>query len=133
MTEEKIPTFNEVNELPTIKDVFDLIQSKYPNWIVDLVDRYSEDYPHLQNNWKKLAEISKMKMNKIVIVENFENEDQLSFAELLSQSGFVVRTKTEFIPCTVCHSAIPTKTIYNKMKENIKQIDFEWNNKCRNC
>jgi hypothetical protein len=63
MTEEKIPTFNEVNELPTIKDVFDLIQSKYPNWIVDLVDRYSEDYPHLQNNWKKLAEISKMKMN----------------------------------------------------------------------
>jgi hypothetical protein len=133
MTEEKIPTFNEISELPTIKDVFDLIQSKYPNWIVDLVDRYSEDYPHLQNNWKKLAEISKVKMNKIVIVENFENEEQLSFAELLSQSGFVIRTKAEFIPCTLCRSAIPTKTIYNKMKENIKQIDFEWNNKCRNC
>jgi hypothetical protein len=126
-------TFDEINQLPTMKDVFDLIEKKYPNWIVELVDRYSYDYPHLQNNWQTLANISKTKLNKIVIVENFENEEQLSFAELLTHAGFVVRTKAELIPCIVCHSAIPSETIFNKMKQHNKQINFEWSNKCRNC
>jgi len=129
-TEEK--TFNEINELQTMKEVFDLIESKYPNWIIDMVNRYSSDYPHLQNNWQTLANHSKNKMQKIIIVENFENEDQLSFAELLTHAGFIVRTKAELIPCLFCRSAIPTQTIYNKMREHIK-LDFEWNNKCRNC
>lgn len=134
MTEEKTETsFNEISELPTIKDVFDLIDTKYPNWIVDMVDRYSHDYPHLQNNWQTIANHSKNKMQKIVIVENFMNEEQLSFAELLTHAGFIVRTKAELIPCSVCRSAIPSQTVYNKMKEHIKQIDFGWNNKCRNC
>ena len=131
MTTEEI-TFNEINELPTMKDVFELIETKYPDWIVDLVDRYSEDYPHLQNNWQTLVNISKTKMQKIVIVENFINEEQLSFAELITHAGYIVRTKAEFVPCSVCRSAIPTQTIYNKMKEHIK-LDFIWTNKCRNC
>jgi hypothetical protein len=122
-----------INELPTIKDVFDLIENKYPDWIIDLVDKYSNDYPHLQNNWQTLVNVSKTKMNKIVIVENFDNEEQLSFAELLTQSGFIVRTKAELIPCSVCKSAIPSKTIYDKMKQHNIQINFEWSNKCRNC
>lgn len=134
-TEEKTQTesiFNEINELPTMKDVFDLIETKYPNWIVDMVDRYSYDYPHLQNNWQAIVNHSKSKMQKIIIVENFENEEQLSFAELLTHAGFIVRTKTEYVPCSVCRSAIPSQTLYNKMKEHIK-LDFSWNNKCRNC
>jgi hypothetical protein len=134
MTEPNDPTtFNEINQLATMKDVFDLIERKYPNWIVDLVDRYSSDYPHLQNNWQTLANVSKTKMNKIVIVEHFENEDQLSFAELLTHAGFVVRTKAELIPCSVCRSAIPSETVYNKMKLHNNQINFSWKNKCRNC
>ena len=126
-------TNNEISELPTMKDVFDLIESKYPNWIVEMVDRYSYDYPHLQNNWQTLVNYSKNKMQKIIIVENFINEDQLSFAELLTHAGFIVRTKAELIPCSVCRCAIPVQTIYNKMKQHNIQFDFEWNNKCRNC
>ena len=124
---------NEINELPTMKDVFELIETKYPNWIINFVDKYSDDYPHLQNNWQKLTNISKTKMQKIVIVECFFDEEQLSFAELLTHAGFIVRTKAELIPCSICGSAIPSQTIYNKMKEHNIQINFEWSNKCRNC
>ena len=78
MTEPNDTTsFNEINQLPTMKDVFDLIATKYPNWIVDLVDKYSDDYPHLQNNWQTLVNYSKTKMQKIVIVESFDNDEQL--------------------------------------------------------
>jgi hypothetical protein len=134
MTELNDPTsFNEINQLATMKDVFDLIERKYPNWIVDLVDKYSDDYPHLQNNWQTLVNYSKTKMQKIIIVENFDNEEQLSFAELLTHAGFIVRTKVELIPCSVCNSAIPSETIYNKMKEHNIQFNFTWSNKCKNC
>ena len=66
-------------------------------------------------------------------VENFENDEQLSFAELLTHAGFIVRTKAELIPCSVCRSAIPSETIYNKMKEHNMKFNFQWSNKCRNC
>ena len=134
MTEPNDTTsINEINQLPTMKDVFDLIKTKYPNWIVDLVDKYSDDYPHLQNNWQTLVNVSKTKIQKIVIVESFDNEEQLSFAELLTRTGFIVRTKAELIPCSVCRSAIPSKTIYDKMKQHNMEFNFMWNNKCRNC
>ena len=134
MTEPNDPTtFNEINQLPTMKDVFDLIKTKYPNWIVDLVNKYSDDYPHLQNNWQTLVNYSKTKIQKIVIVESFDNEEQLSFAELLTRTGFIVRTKAELIPCSVCRSAIPSKTIYDKMKQHNMEFHFIWSNKCRNC
>jgi len=124
---------NEINQLATMKDVFDLIEKKYPDWIVEMVDNYSIDYPHLQNNWQTLTNHSKTKMQKIIIVECFDNEEQLSFAELLTQAGFIVRTKVELIPCSVCRCAIPSQSIYNKMRQHNIQFDFEWNNKCRNC
>jgi hypothetical protein len=124
---------NEINQLATMKDVFDLIEKKYPHWIVEMVDNYSIDYPHLQNNWQTLTNHSKTKMQKIIIVECFDNEEQLSFAELLTQAGFIVRTKVELIPCSVCRCAIPSQSIYNKMRQHNIQFDFEWNNKCRNC
>ena len=124
---------NEINQLATMKDVFDLIEKKYPNWIVEMVDNYSIDYPHMQNNWQTLANHSKTKMQKIIIVECFDNEEQLSFAELLTQAGFIVRTKAELIPCSVCRCAIPSQSIYNKMRQHNIQFNFEWNNKCRNC
>ena len=134
MTEPNDTTsFNEINQLPTMKDVFDLIATKYPNWIVDLVDKYSDDYSHLQNNWQTLVNYSKTKMQKIVIVESFDNDEQLSFAELLTYSGFIVRTKAELIPCLVCRNAIPSETIYNKMKQHNMEFNFSWSNKCRNC
>jgi len=125
--------FNELKNLPTMKDVFEFIQNRFPQWIVDIVDKYSIDYPELVNNWKTISTSSKTPMQKIIIVQNFENDEHLTLAELLTQCGFVVRTINEYIPCSVCKSAIPSQTVYNKMKEMNKDVPLMWNNKCHNC
>lgn len=124
---------SQINELPTIQDVFNLIQEKYPTWFVDILDDYSSDYPHLKDNWKYMSKQSKSDMQKIIIVEKFANEQHLSYAELLTHAGFVVRTKSDIQPCSVCKLAIPSEHMYNKMKEIKRDMPSIWVNKCKTC
>ena len=125
--------FNEFSKLQTIKDIFDFMQQKYPGWIIDTVDRYSNDYPDLQNNWKMICEKSGKSMTKIVIVKNFEDDYHYAFAELLTSTGFIVRTIVELIPCSECRMAIPAQEFYNKMKEVGKNVPPTWKSKCYTC
>lgn len=126
-------TFTEISQLSNMQEVFDLINTKYPNWIIYIMDKYSIDYPHLQSNWKIMTDTSKTNMKKIIIVSNFENDEQFAYAELLTHTGFVVRTQSDIIPCIVCNSAIPSENTYNKMKEYNNKIPNVWNNKCTTC
>lgn len=126
-------TFTEISQLSNMQEVFDLINTKYPNWIVYIMDKYSIDYPHLQSNWKIMTDTSKTYMKKIIIVSNFENDEQFAYAELLTHTGFVVRTQSDLIPCIVCNSAIASENTYNKMKEYNNKIPNVWNNKCTTC
>ena len=124
----------DITNLPTMKDVFDLIMRKYPDWMIDTCDKYSSDYPHFTNNWNHLLKISKTNPQKIILVKHFENDEQLSFSELLFSAGFIVRTIHEFTPCTKCHSAIPSLMTYNKIKDNPNIITpREWKDHCSNC
>lgn len=107
-----------INEFETIQDVLNLIESKYPDWIVDVLDNYCVDYPELTKNWNKLCDVFKAKPQKIFLVSVFEVDDHFSFAELLTQVGFVVRTIHEFHACLKCKSAVPNEFIYKKLKEN---------------
>ena len=85
----------EVKQLPTMKEEFDFIVRRYPEWIIGFCDNYSDDYPHLYSNWKKLSEESNIKPMKVILVKHFENDDQFSLSELLFTAGFVVRTISE--------------------------------------
>ena len=124
---------SQINELPTIQDVFDQIKEKYPTWLVDILDDYSSDYPHLKDNWRYMSNQSKSNMQKIIVVENFANEQHLSYAELLTHAGFVVRTKYDIQPCSVCKLAIPSQHMYTKMKDLKNNIPSFWSNKCSLC
>ena len=127
-------TFTEISKLSNMQEVFDLINTNYPKWIVYIMDKYSIDYQHLQSNWKIMTDTSKTNMKKIIIVSNFENDEQFAYAELLTHTGFVVRTQSDLIPCIVCNSAIPSENTYNKMKEYNKIVlPCVWNNKCTTC
>lgn len=126
-------TFTEISQLSNMQEVFDLINTKYPNWIIYIMDKYSIDYPHLQSNWKIMTDTSKTNMKKIIIVSNFENDEQFAYAELLTHTGFVVRIQSDLIPCIVCNSAIASENTYNKMKEYNNKIPNIWNNKCTTC
>ena len=122
-----------ITELETIEDIFNVIKEKYPNWIIDVLDSYSTDYPELQANWNILCDIFKAKPQKILLVSAFEADDHFSFAEVLTQVGFVVRTIHEFHACDMCKSAIPNKHIYEKMKELKKNVPSNYQINCSIC
>jgi len=123
-----------INELPTMKDVFDFIELKYPGWILYILDDYSTNYPHLSYNWKFLNDQHKIPTQKIILIDKFENDDHLSFAEVFTKAGFVVRTISEFQPCSVCSKfAVPTFSIHEKIKTVGKDIPRIWSDKCEKC
>ena len=126
-------TFEEIRNLKTLGEVYELIEGKYPRWIIDVLDSYSSDYPQLQKNWKIIADLSKNPMQKIIIVKNFENDEQHTYAELLSSMGFIVRTQYELYACSVCKSGIPSENTYIKMKENGINVPEKWQRKCGGC
>jgi hypothetical protein len=123
---------SDITKLRTMKDVFEYINDKHPGWIIDMFDGYSDDYPELTDNWMKVCETFKVKPQKIIIIERLELDDHFNFAELLSQTGFVVRTRYEFLPCR-CGKILPTHQIYEKLKENNKHTPDEWSNHCIKC
>jgi len=116
-----------------MKEVFEYIEAKHPGWIIGLYTGYSEDYPELHDNWMKLCGTFKARPQQIVLIERLELDDHYNFAELLSQTGFVVRTKHEFHPCQKCHLILPTSQIYEKLKENNKHVPSEWSEYCIKC
>jgi hypothetical protein len=123
-----------INELATMKDVFDFINILYPNWILYILDDYSSNYPHLSYNWKFLNEQHNVPSQKIILIDKFENDDHLSFAEVLTKTGCVVRTISEFSPCSVCKKiAVPTLPIHEKIQKAGKDVPKVWSDKCKNC
>jgi len=124
---------SEITQLRTMQEVLEHIQQKFPGWIVNMYDAYSNDYTELNENWKKVCDIFKAQPQRIILVENLKDDEHFSFAELLTQSGFVVRTVHEFGSCPVCNKVIPKLNIYNKLKELKKQIPHDWSDKCIDC
>lgn len=128
---------SEITSLRTMKDVFDTINEKYPTWIIDILPEYSDDYKFLTNHWEQICNKAKTSRQKIILVTHFDqNTEHLAFAELLTQTGFVVRTVDEFIPCSTCKKILPTyktHTIFMNSK-NKDQFVFpsEWKPTCNN-
>jgi hypothetical protein len=131
MKKEKI--MSDITKLQTMYDVFEYIDNKHPGWIIGMYNGYSADYPELNDNWIKVCNTFKTRPQKIVLIERLELDDHFNFAELLSQTGFVVRTRHEFYPCGKCGMILPTKQIYDKLKENKKHTPDEWSESCINC
>lgn len=124
---------SDITKLKNIQDVFDYIENKHPGWIVGMFNNYSADYPELHDNWLKVCNAFKTVPQKIIIIERLELDDHYTFAELLSQTGFVVRTRHEFNPCSKCGSILPTKQIYDKLRENNKHTPDKWSDCCIKC
>ena len=123
----------KICEMEKISEVFDFIKAEYPEWIIFILDEYSKDYNFLNDNWTFITQNLNTKKQKIVIVKNFEKDEYVKFAELLTKTGFVVRTEAEFSACAKCHSAIPTYVIYEIMLKNNKFVPSVWSPTCSKC
>ena len=125
---------DRLHNLPTLKEVKVLVDEIFPNWITGYFDRYSDDYPNLNKNWKHICDLSNSKPTKILIVEEINFTDNYTlirtFCELLTRSGFSVRRKGEFIPCQICGEALPSKQLHELMLEKVPDIPIIWSQKC---
>jgi len=123
--------------MPTIGDIKILIDKTFPNWIITTVTKYSSDYPHLTMNWSKITKKTKVIPTEIIIVEEMSFDDNHTllgvFADILSQSGFSVRAKTDYIPCGVCNAAIPSPIIHSQFKNLGIKCPTTWAPKCSSC
>jgi hypothetical protein len=124
---------SEITQLKTIHEVLEHIQQKHPGWIVGMFEDYSDDYRELHNNWVRLCDTFKASPQRIIIIRSFDLDDHYSYAELLTKTGFVIRTQYEFIPCSVCHKILPTREIYEKLKDAKKNVPDVWSETCSSC
>lgn len=133
--EKKI--INAVNH----NEVLDIIQTTFPNWIVNCSKKYSDDYKHFQNNWefvtKKIKKQTKTECKPldIILVNYIDNSNRIItlFTEILTIFGHSVRRFNEFICCPTCGNCIPNKHIYNQLKERKISVPTQWSSKCSTC
>ena len=123
---------------PTVKELLDVVNEVYPNWIHNIQDNYCNDYQHLTSNWNLIASKNNTTPKKIVLVDFVSFEENYTviqtLCEIFTTIGFVIRSKNEFIQCFICNRVIPAKHMYDLMKtSNIQGIPVEWIKKCSTC
>ena len=134
----------ELKNCHMIEDIMKLVNNYYPTWIVYILDRFSDDYPHLTYNWEHVAKLNNVKKAKIIIVDELNFGDNFKMlntvCEILTKSGFLVRDKKDFIKCPVCDGVLVTNSIYHilyKINTNDGarkiQIPTSWSDKCTGC
>ena len=127
----------DIMKLQTVKEIYDLLLSIYPDFVINVLSEYSKDYPHFDVNWRGMCETLKVSKAQIILVDDYLDNGKhvllKVFLELLTQAGFVIRKYTEFFPCSVCNAALPSDFIYYKLKENKIQVPDKWDKKCSSC
>ena len=127
----------DIKKCPLIKDIYKLQLEIYPKWILLYLDKYSDDYPHLQNNWENITKEYNISKCQMVIVDKLINDDKHTliniFAEIYTRAGFIIRTKDEIIPCEKCFSAIPNIETYETMKCDGLPVPEYWLRVCQGC
>ena len=127
-----------IQEAETHDEVIKIINDIFPTWIIGCSKKYSVDYPHFTKNWENVCNNIKCKPLDIIIIDEiiFNNKDYSivqMFSELLTVFGHSVRRKEEFFECKFCSSILPTKNIYDKLKNSNIKIPLAWSMKCNNC
>lgn len=128
---------NTIKTLPTLGDIKPLLDKVFPEWIIGSMEKYSNDYPHLQKNWEIVCKKTGTTPMGIIIVKEmyFDDSHKLLqlFAETMTRAGFVVRRKGELMPCDNCNLAIPHPNLYDKMKIANLPVPKRWSRTCTIC
>jgi len=129
----------EFSTLKTKGQVLKFIHEVFPGWIMEILDGYSSDYPHLQKNWETICEKigNNITPQKIILVSDIPLDEKHTLLHTISESitrnGFVVRRVTEFIRCQNCRRAIPAYSVWKMMKEKNLPTPEKWSVYCTSC
>ena len=108
-----------------------------PGWCLGFMNKFSEDYPKFTENWVQTCQKAGVKPAQIMIVRKLDTKNNNTarsfFAECFAKAGFCVRRSIEFNSYPACSSAIPTKELYNILRENETNIPSYWSSYCVKC
>lgn len=129
--------FDSLKNCKSSDEIQNVIENTFPGWLIHGTDKYSDDYPNLQENWLKICNMINTTPKKIVIVDDiyFDKNHLLIniFCERMTREGYIVRRKCEFQCCEICGCAIPTFNLYLTMKQKGLKVPNEWRRKCKKC
>lgn len=126
--ENTVEIMLQIKNSPTIGDVKNLMDKTFPGLFVTVIDRFSDDYPHLNKNWKNICDSIPTTQKQIIILDNYPHDCNLinTFAECFVNAGFVVRSKAEYTPCPETGTAVPSESIYRLFKEKGFTVPETW-------
>jgi len=111
-----------IKKTPTLGEIYALLNTTFPNIVVGFMDGFSPDYPHLTENWEKIAKENNVKTTQVMILDNFSYDDNhkllMHFCECFTRAGFSVKRKMEFVPCPKTNLAIPTELLHDYYKSD---------------
>lgn len=127
------------------EEIKGVVDELLPGWFKYAFLDYSDDYPHLKNNWHKMCENLNCTPQKIICVEeiplkyNKDKDDNFfeiqAVIEILIRKGYVIRRKNELEMCKICKKALLPERIFNEIKKigKIDNLPEIWANVCINC
>ena len=130
---------DKLKKISNDDELINFIREIFPNWIEFMIDDYSDDYPHLKNNWKKICDSNKIRRKKIIIVKYIPTIDNTycslckNFCDILTLNGYVVRQLYEFTKCGNCSKGLPNKELHELIKINKFKCPEKWSEKCSDC
>lgn len=126
----------EIKNSPTVKEIKNIIDRVFPEWIKGIIEDYSDDYIDLKRNWLSVCLKHNTEPKAILLVDFISFHDDYSlikiFCEIFTQLGFCVRSWKELFGCQKCGKALPQRQFYNIIKKQYSVPD-EWRNTCVGC
>ena len=127
----------KIKTLPTIKDIKLLADELFPGWWCGTSKEYSNDYPHLRENWTRVCVSIRTKKSLIIFVDFLEfgidHTVIKMFAETFTRAGFIVRKNSDYVKCSKCEHAIPSEEIWSIFKQKNFNVPLKWDSVCTKC
>nr|QBK85313.1 MAG: hypothetical protein LCIVAC01_01220 [Iridovirus LCIVAC01] len=134
----------QLRKLPAGEELINSINSVYPSWIVQIIDNYSRDYPHLIKNWDTICKLTYSQPEKILLVDTLwydaiavnrkcKYELLKTACDILTKKGYCVRRQGEFVACEKCGKALVSFGLFVVMKEKNLPVPETWAETCSEC
>ena len=129
----------QVKNAQTIRNIYEIANNVFPNWILNFVSHYCQNYPHLEQNWHYICKQNNFRPSQIIIVSYLSDDSEHSlmniFLDIFYKAGFIVRLTDHYTICQNCNQfVVPTKFMYDNFTErNITTIPSTWTPTCKNC
>ncbi len=126
----------------TLGEVKEIVDERYPGLISGFINKYSDDYKILEENWTKFCIFGEIEKKQIMLLRHgtFDENSKIvgTIAEIFSRAGFLVRRVYDIVPCDVCGKALISEQAYNVLREKAgprSTIKFPeiWSSKCSTC